>query len=64
MNEREQLGQVKCRSVDGDLTLVSVYRIGDRLSLVASIEHDGDYEVLLEMPEAEALSEMLKKGAS
>ena len=64
MDKREELIQVKCQSIDGDAAAVSVYRIGQDFSLAATIEHDGDYEVVLRKSEIQALVQALTELTS
>ena len=59
--ERELVIRVDGRGVDGDGGSILVYRSGDRVSLVATSEKNGDAEVILDKAAANALAEALRK---
>ena len=59
--ERELVIKVECKGVDDDSASVLIYRLGDRVSLVATAERGGDAEVVLDKTTALALAEALRK---
>ncbi len=61
MSEREFVIRVDGRGVDGDDGSILVYRQGDRVSLVATAEKNGDAEVVLDKVAVAALAEALTK---
>jgi hypothetical protein len=60
--ERQLLGRIACRGVDGDDASVLVYDLDGTLNLVATVEGNGDVEVLLTRTEGAALARLLKSG--
>ena len=61
MNKREHVIKVEGAGVDNDTGFVLVYDCGDRVSLVASAEKNGDAEVILDKAATAALAEALRK---
>jgi hypothetical protein len=59
--ERELVAHVEGRGVDDDLGIILIYRLGDRVSLIATSENGGDAEIVLERAAVAALSEALGK---
>lgn len=61
--ERKLLIRVDGRGIDEDAGIILLYRIGDRVSLVATVEKDGDAEIILDKAAAAVLAEALRKFA-
>jgi hypothetical protein len=61
MNKREQVIKVDGAGVDNDAGFILVYDCGDRVSLVASAEKNGDAEIILDKAATAALAEALRK---
>lgn len=61
--ERELVIKVQGRGVDDDAASVLVYRLGQRISLVATAEKSGDAEVILDRATVATLAEALRKVA-
>jgi hypothetical protein len=61
MNKREQVIKVDGAGVGNDAGFILVYDCGDRVSLVASAEKNGDAEVILDKTATAALAEALRK---
>jgi alpha-D-ribose 1-methylphosphonate 5-phosphate C-P lyase len=59
--ERELIAKVEGHGVDNDAGAILVYRFGDKVSLVATAEKNGDAEIILSKAAAMALSDALKK---
>lgn len=59
--EREPVIRVDGRGVDDDAGSILVYRVGDKVSLVATAEKGGDAEVILDRAATAALAEALRK---
>lgn len=45
MDEREELGRIDCHDIDGDPAIVFVHRLGQQVSVVATID---DAQLLFE----------------
>jgi len=60
MNKREHVIKVEGAGADNDAGFILVYDCGDRVSLVASTEKNGDAEIILDKSAA-ALAEALRK---
>lgn len=58
--ERELVIKVQGRGVNDDAASVLVYRLADRISLVATAEKGSDAEVILDRAAAVALANALK----
>lgn len=61
--ERKLLIRVDGRGTNEDAGIILLYRIGDRVSLVATVEKDGDAEIMLDKASAAALAEALRRFA-
>jgi hypothetical protein len=61
MTKREQVIKVDGAGVDNDAGFILVYDCGDRVSLVASAEKNGDAEIILDKAATAALAEALRK---
>ena len=61
MNDRELVIRVDGKGVDDDAGSILVYRFGDRVSLVATAEKNGDAEIILDKTAAAKLAEALRK---
>lgn len=61
MNKREQVIKVDGVGVDNDAGFILVYDCGDRVSLVASAEKNGDAEIILDKFATAALAQALRK---
>jgi hypothetical protein len=59
--ERELVARAERRGVDDDPGIILIYRLGDRVSLVATSENGGDAEIVLDRAAVAALSEALRK---
>ena len=58
--EREIVIKVQGRGVDDDAACILIYRVGDRVSFVATAEENGDAEVILDKAAAVELANALK----
>lgn len=63
MSQREFVTKVVGSGVDGDQEVVLVYRHGDKISVVATAEKNGDAEVILDRAAAASLAEALAEAA-
>ena len=61
MSKREHVLKVEGAGVDNDAGFILVYDCGDRVSLVASAEKNGDAEIILDKAATAALADALRK---
>ena len=61
MSKREHVLKVEGADFDNDAGFILVYDCGDRVSLVASTEKNGDAEIILDKSATAALAEALRK---
>jgi len=61
MSKREHVFKVENADVDNEAGFILVYDCGDRVSLVASAEKNGDAEIILDKAATAALADALRK---
>lgn len=61
---RETIVRVDGQSVDDGAASLLVYKLDDRIEIVATEEANGDASVMLTLDEARHLSEALRKAAT
>ena len=62
MDPRELVTKVVGTGVEGDQGVILVYRQGDRISVVATAEKNGDAEVILDRVAAASLAAALAQA--
>ena len=59
MTGRETVGRIQCQTPDGGKAEVLVYRLGNSVTLVSTVESDGDIEVMLDPDQIKELQDLL-----
>jgi len=57
--EREFVSRIDCERPDGGRAQVLVYKLGANVTLVATVELDGDTEVMLDPDQIQELQSLL-----